>query len=287
MVEIPVAGAAWRTVSGWSATRTVGVAILLVMAAIAVLAPVISLAAPDALLRPMQPPGAGHPLGTDQTGYDLLTQLFFGARTALIVGAAAAGIGLALSTAVALAAGYRGGVVDLVLMRTADLFLVLPRLPLLLLLITLTGPGLFTITIVIAVLSWPWGARIVRAQVMSLRTRTHIRASELFGGGGVYVARRHLLPELAPILVSEFIANARLAVLIEVGLGFLGLADPSSRDWGTTLHAALVHPGIYFGTTWIWWVLPPAVALTLLIVGFTLVGMSFETRWNPRLASMQ
>lgn len=281
------AGTAWRTVAGWSGARKAGVAILALLVAIAILAPVISPASPNALLRPMQPPGAGHPLGTDQVGYDLLTQLFFGARTALIVGGAAAGLGLALSTVVALVAGYRGGLADLVLMRTADLFLVLPRLPLLLLLITLTGPGLLTITIVIAVLSWPWGARIVRAQVMSLRTRTHVRASELFGGSGVYVARRHLLPELAPILVSEFVANARLAVLIEVGLGFLGLSDPSSRDWGSTLHAALVHPGIYFGSTWIWWVLPPAIALTLLIVGFMLVGMSFETRWNPRLESGQ
>lgn len=261
-----------------------GLALLAGIAVAALLAPLISPSAPDAFAGlPLQPPGRRFLLGTDDVGHDLLTELLYGARTSLLVGALAATIGLALSAGAAVIAGYRGGITDSLVMRLTDLFLVLPRLPLLLLVITVAGPSLPTTILVVAFLSWPWGARILRAQVLSLRSRTHIRAAELFGAGPGYIVRRHLMPELGPILASQLVSNARFAVLIEAGLGFLGLSAPGTKSWGNTLHYSLAHPGIYFGSDWVWWVLPPAMALTLLIFGFTLVGIAIEGRWNPRL----
>ncbi|GAC1572373.1 MAG: ABC transporter permease [Candidatus Dormibacteria bacterium] len=266
-------------------TGRFGLGVLAVIALLGLLAPLISPAAPDAFVGlPLQPPDVHHPLGTDDVGHDLLTALLYGARTSVIVGTLAAILALAVSALVAVTAGYRGGVADALAMRVVDLFLVLPRLPLLLLLVTLAGPSVTTTILVIGLLSWPWGARILRSQVLSLRTRTHIRAAELFGARTAYVARRHLLPELGPVLASQFISNARFAVFLEAGLGFLGLSDPSSTSWGTTLHYALIHPGIYFGSDWVWWVLPPALGLTLLILGCTFTGIALEERWNPRLA---
>ncbi len=125
-------------------------------------------------------------------------------------------------------------------------------------------------------------ARILRSQTLSLRRRGYVEAAQGLGGGFVYVLRRHLVPALAPLLAANFVIVAGVAVLLESGLAFLGLGDPTAPSWGQILHRALDHPGIYFISAWKWWVLAPGIAITVAILGFAFLAVGLEPRFNPR-----
>jgi peptide/nickel transport system permease protein len=127
------------------------------------------------------------------------------------------------------------------------------------------------------------GARIVRAQVRTLRSRAHLRAAVGFGAGTFYIVRRHLVPELAPILIAGFVVAAERAVVLEAGLAFLGLGDPSRKSWGSIMHDALGFSSLFLTDAWRWWLLPPIVALGIFVLGLTFLGMALEERVNPRL----
>jgi len=136
---------------------------------------------------------------------------------------------------------------------------------------------------VIAFAGLPGIARILRSETKSLRTRGFVRASQGFGGGRNYIVRRHLVPGLGPLLVTRFVEWAGIAVFLQAGLAFLGLADPTGVSWGLMLNRAVEHPGLYFTSVWTWWVLPAGLAVTLAVLGFTLLGVGLETTLNPRL----
>jgi peptide/nickel transport system permease protein len=134
----------------------------------------------------------------------------------------------------------------------------------------------------IGLFSWPETARIVRSQTLSLRTRGFISSARAFGAGPFYVMRRHLLPALGPVIAANLVYVAGVAVTIEAGLAFIGLGDPSAVSWGAELNRALGTPQIYFGSLWLWWMLPAGLALTLTILGFTFVGVGLEPIFNRR-----
>jgi peptide/nickel transport system permease protein len=251
---------------------------------LALLAPVVAPYDPhDYSFRPLQPPSPPHPLGTNDAGHDILSELVHGARVSVVAGvsvAILAGGGGALVGAVS---GYLGGWADLVAMRVVDAFLVLPRLPLLLLLAAYLDDTLAHVVIILAFVSWPEPARVVRGQVASLRQRGHIQAAQGFGAGSPHVLVHHLLPELGPILVALLVRLASRAILMEAGLAFLGIGDITAKSWGLMINHALRYPGIYFGSTWVWWLLPPALCVAFFVLGLTLVGASLEHRLNPRL----
>ena len=265
---------------GWA-----GLAIVVAFAVLAVLAPTISPYRTTALSgRPLEAPGAHHLLGTNSVGQDVLSQLLSGARVSLLVAAVAGGGAVLIGALVGMVAGWRGGVVDAVLMRFVDVVLVVPKVPLLILVGSLVGPALGSIALIIALTSWPPGARVIRSQVLSLRRRAHMKAAIGFGAGTLHMLRHHVAPEIGLILAAGLVAAAGRAVMLESGLAFLGLGDPSRASWGSIMRDALDF-GVLFETyAWQWWLLPPLAAVSLFLLGIAFVGVGVEARLNPRLA---
>lgn len=255
------------------------------VAAVALLAPVLASYRPTELAaQPLQPPDGAHLLGTNGVGQDLFSQLVFGARASLLI-ALLAGVGtLLVGAAVGLVAGWVGGRTDAVLMRITDTVLALPRLPLLIVVGAYLGPSLPNIALVIALTFWPPGARVVRSQVLSLRGRTHVQAAIGFGAGTWQALRRHIIPEVGLILAAGLVASAGRAVMLEAGLAFLGLGDPARASWGAVMRDALDFRALFYTEAWMWWFVPPVVALTVLLLGITFLGIAVEERVNPRLS---
>jgi ABC-type dipeptide/oligopeptide/nickel transport system permease subunit len=233
---------------------------------------------------PLEAPSAAHLLGTNGVGQDVASQLLSGARVSLFV-AIVAGLGtLLIGALVGMVAGWAGGAVDAVLMRVVDLVLVVPKVPLLIVIGTYAGPSLGVLALIIALTGWPPTARIVRSQVLSLRGRAHIRAAVGFGASTSQILWRHILPEVGLILAAGFVGAAGRAISFEAGLAFLGLGDPSRASWGAILRDALDFGGLFFTDAWQWWLAPPVIAISLLLLGLTFLGVGLEQRINPRVA---
>lgn len=237
--------------------------------------------------RSLESPGGRHLLGTNLLGHDIASQLILGARASLLVAVLAGAGTVVLGALVGVVAGWFPGWPSLVLMRVTDLVLVIPKLPLLLLVGALTGGSVLGLSVVISLLFWPTAARILRSQVLSLRTRTHVRAATGFGAGPGHQFRRHILPDLALLSVAEFIPAAGRAVGLQAGLAFLGVGDPTEPSWGAMIRDAVNFRALFITSAWKWWLVPPVLALVALIVGITLVGTAAERRLSPRLARHQ
>jgi ABC-type dipeptide/oligopeptide/nickel transport system permease subunit len=233
--------------------------------------------------RPLQPPSAAHLLGTNGVGQDIASQILQGARVSLFVAVLAGGGTLLIGALIGMVAGWAGGAVDALLMRFVDLVMVVPRVPLLIVIATYAGRGLTVLSAIIALTSWPPTARIVRSQVLSLRRRAHIKAAVGFGGTPAQILRRHVLPEVGLILAAGLVGAAGRAITFEAGLAFLGLGDPARASWGYVLRDAIDFGGIFFTDAWKWWLVPPILAVSLLLLGVTFVGVGLEQRINPRL----
>jgi peptide/nickel transport system permease protein len=199
-----------------------------------------------------------------------------------VVALPAAAAAMAIGLAVGGLAGLVGGWVDVVVTRILDLFLALPVLPLLILIAALVGPSQIAVIVLIAAGAWPSIARVLRSQALTLAQRGHVRAARGFGAGPLYVLRRHLAPALGPMLVANFVYWAGTAIILQSGLAFLGLSDPTQVSWGGILNEALTHEGVYFTSEWIWWVLPAGLAIMVVSTGLAFLGLSFEPRFNPR-----
>jgi ABC-type dipeptide/oligopeptide/nickel transport system permease subunit len=261
----------------------IGAIILLFYLFVALFAPQLAPYDPTSLdAKPLLKPSAEHLLGTNDIGQDILSELIYGTRASLLVASVTSLLVLGLATAVGTLSGYMGGLVDTIFMRVVDIMLAIPRLPLMILLAAYVGSGLPQIILIIALFSWPISARLIRSEVLSLRHRPHIQASRTFGGGTLYVLFRHLIPALTPILVTNLATQASRAVMMEAGLAFLGLGDPTIKSWGLIIRFALSFSSIYFGPHWIWWILPAGFNITLLMLGFTFLGQGLEVWVNPR-----
>jgi ABC-type dipeptide/oligopeptide/nickel transport system permease subunit len=261
-----------------------GTAILGIFVLVAVAAPLLAPYDPHAFSgQPLERPSRTHPLGTNDAGQDILSELIYGARISLAIGLGAALGTVALSLLVGGVAGYTGGTLDAFLMRLVDVMLTLPRLPLLILLAAFLGSGPVQTMAIISLLFWPVTARVIRAEVQSLRRRGHVRMARNFGGSAAYVLRRHILPAIAPLIAFGLVAAAGRAVAMEAGLAFLGLGDPTAKSWGLMMRFALNLPGLLLTDRWLWWLLPPGVCITLLILALTYVGMGLEGRLHPGL----
>jgi ABC-type dipeptide/oligopeptide/nickel transport system permease subunit len=275
--------ALWGAGSGFALA---GAGLVVALSVVAVLAPVLAPYDPHALSgAPLQPPSAAHPVGTNNIGQDLLSQLVWGTRASMAVALGSAALALVIGVLVGIGAGLRGGLVDTVAMRVVDAFLAVPVLPLLIVVAAAFGPSRVTIIVVIGVMLWPAHARVVRSQALTLRQRGFVQAARGLGGGLGYVLRRHLVPALGSLVAAGFVNVAAIAALLEAGLAFLGLADPTGTSWGLVLNRALQHQGVYFSAAWLWWVLPAGGAITVAVLGFTFLGVGLEPAFNPRAAA--
>ena len=265
-----------------------GLAIVGVLAVVALFAPLLSPYDPRALAGDsLERPSGRHLLGTNDVGHDIFSEIIWGTRGSLTVALGAALLAITVGIVVGVGVGLRGGLADTVAMRVVDVFLALPRLPLVVLIAALAGPSRAVLVAVIGAILWPVSARVLRSQTLTLRRRGFVEAANGFGGGVTYIVRRHLMPALAPVIAANFVNVAAIAVVMEAGLAFLGLGDPSAVSWGAILNRALRHPGLYFTSLWTWWVLPAGLAISAAMMGFTLLGVGLEPRFNPRWARAQ
>lgn len=261
----------------------VGGAMVAALVVVAVLAPWLAPYDPHAITGgAFEPPSSDHLLGTNDAGADIFSRLVWGSRTTVVVVVAATSLILAIGLAFGLVAGLRGGAVDLTVMRVVDVFLALPVLPLLIFIAALAGPSLTLSILMIGLFGWAQTARVVRSQTLTLRSRGFVDCARGFGAGPLYVMRRHLVPALGPVIVANLVFVAGVVVAIEAGLSFIGLGDPGAVSWGAEINRAVQNPQIAIGSLWLWWLLPAGLALTLAILGFTIIGVGLEPWFNRR-----
>ncbi|MBR3880198.1 MAG: ABC transporter permease [Mailhella sp.] len=258
-----------------------GLSIVLVMSALALLAPWIAPYDPAALDLDhiLMPPSAEHLLGTDALGRDVFSRLLYGARVSLWVGFVAVGISTAIGIVLGLASGYFGGWTDELIMRGVDVMLCFPSFFLILAVIAFLEPSLTNIMVVIGFTSWMGVARLVRAETLSLRERDFIAASKLAGASAPRLLFVHILPNaLAPVLVSATLGVAG-AILVESSLSFLGLGvQPPDASWGNML---MEGKSVLEIAPWL--SLWPGLAILITVLGYNLLGESLRDMLDPRL----
>jgi peptide/nickel transport system permease protein len=199
----------------------------------------------------------------------------------VIVGFAAALISAVLGSIVGLAGGYFGGWTDRILDATENWFLVIPTLPLMIVLARVLNPSLTVLIAVIGLTSWAGTGRIVRAQVLTLRERAFVERARALGAGDTYIIRTHILPNTLPLIFANTVLIVAVAILSEAALAFLGLGDPTQISWGTMLENAF-SSGAPSAGAW-WYVVPPGLCITILVLAVSMLGFLFEEYINPRL----
>jgi peptide/nickel transport system permease protein len=267
----------WRR----SPLTVAGLFLIAFLALIAVLAPVIAPADPikQVLSTRLKPPSAAHWLGTDQLGRDVLSRMMYGARISLIIGIVVVGLAATSGTLVGLIAGYAGGWLDEGLMRVTDVFFAFPALILAMAISGALGPSLTNAMIAIAAVSWPVYARLVRAQVLTLREREYVEAARALGASSERIVRQHILPNsLAPLLVQASFDMGG-AILSAAGLSFIGFgAQPPTAEWGV-----MISEGRNYIATQPWLSLFPGIAILLTVAAFNLIGDGLRDILDPRL----
>lgn len=264
----------------------VGLALLAAFALLALLASLLAeratLSAVNTIENPVwASPADFAPLGTDQLGRPVWTQFVFGARVSLLVGLAATLIAIVIGLVVGLAAGFFGRWVDAALARLSEWFLVIPFIPLAIVLAAILGPSIRNIILVIGITSWPITARLVRAQVLSLKQRLYVERSRSLGGSSLHVLGRHVLPNVMPLVIAQTTLTVPIAILSETTLAFLGLGDPAQPSWGKMLEQAFEAGALAQGA-W-WYYIPPGVGVVLVVLAFTFIGRALEAVLDPRL----
>jgi peptide/nickel transport system permease protein len=269
-----------------SAPGMVGLAILVLFVLMALAAPLLAdeagLRAVNATDNPVSAsPSEFGPLGTDSFGRSIWTQLVWGARISLLVGLAATVIASVIGMIVGVAAGFYGRWPGAVLMRLTEWFLVIPFLPLAIVLAAVLGPSIRNIILVIGITSWPSMARLVRAQVLTLKERLYVDRSRALGASQTHLMTRHILPSVSGIILAQTTLTVPIAILTETTLAFLGFGDPSRPSWGKMLEEAF-EQGALTDEAW-WWYVPPGVCIVLVVLAFTLCGRALEEILDPRL----
>lgn len=283
-----------RFLEGWSVYREnligkIGLALLVIFALMALCSfftPMI-----DPMYHPMTGvdpnishstgPSWHHWLGTDFIGRDILSQLLAGARIAFMVGISAAFMSILFGTVIGMIAGYSGKIVDTLLMRLADMVMVMPTLLVVLILSSLFGQlNIWTIVLLIALFRWPGVSRVIRAQTLSLKERPFIDAAKVAGASHLRIIFRHIMPNVLPLSLLYMTFRVTSAIIIEAALAFLGFGDPSAVSWGMMLQ-------------WVWktgnmfqapyWLLPPGICISLITLSFYMIGRALEEVLDPRL----
>ncbi|GAL26828.1 (GlcNAc)2 ABC transporter permease component 2 [Vibrio variabilis] len=227
---------------------------------------------------------ADHPMGTTRMGRDIWSQVVYGARVSLMVGFGAGITVCFLATVIGISAGYFGGRVDEVLTSAMNIMLVIPPFPLLFVVAAFIGEaGPLTIALVIGCMSWAWGARVIRAQTLSLREKEFVKAAEVLGESRLRIIFIELLPNLISIVGASFIGSVMYAILMEATISFLGMGDPNTISWGIMLYNVQTSSAMLIGA---WWeVIAPCLALTFLVTGLALLNFAVDEIANPQLRS--
>ncbi len=260
-----------------------GIIILGIFIAVTIFGPWMTPYSPTASNFPtMLHPSARHWLGTTQAGQDVLSELIYGTRASVLVAFAVGLIATFLSMLVGITAGYLSGTVDDILSFLTNVFLVVPGLPLLIVLASYApGRGLLLIVVIIGLTSWPWGARVLRSQVVTLRTRDFVVAAKLAGDSVGRVISREVVPNMLSLVMANFLGASTAGLLAAVSLEFLGFGNPNQVSWGSMLYWAQ-NSSALLGGQWAW-ILAPGLCIALFGMSLVLINFGFDSVSNPRL----
>jgi peptide/nickel transport system permease protein len=226
------------------------------------------------------PPSSQYPLGTDQSGFDMLGRIMYGGQISLEVGFAAAGIATILGVLVGAVSGFFGGIVDAFLMRIVDVLLSVPLLYLLIVLAVIYHPSVEILILVIGFTAWLVPSRLVRGETLSLRVREFVQAVRVMGGGGTRIVLRHIIPNTIGTIIVNATFQIADAILLLAALGFIGLGVPSPKtDWGS-----MISVGVNYADSGDWWeIYPTGLAIVLVVVAFNFVGDALRDAFEVRL----
>jgi peptide/nickel transport system permease protein len=269
-----------------SLKQTIGAAIILVYVVVALAAPYMMPYDPwavnkiDGKVAKLEPPSPRFWLGTTNLGRDVFSQLVIGTRATLIVGFVAAFCVTLIGTNLGMLSGYYGGWFDELLMRLTDIAYVIPFVPFVMILVSLLQPSLWNIILSIVLLFWRQPARIIRAEVLSLKTRPFIKAAKVSGASDLRIVFTQILPNILPLSLLYMAISVGWAITTESSVSFLGLGDPYVVSWGQMLNLAFLSGAVRYA--W-WWIIPPGVSIMLIVVATFMVRESSEEYANPRL----
>lgn len=228
-----------------------------------------------------EPPSLAHPLGLDDGGVDMVALLVQGGQNSLLVGFTAAVISMVVGGGIGIVAGYFGGWVDSMLMRITDYFMVIPLLPLAIIVSAVWGAGLMNMILVIGLLIWTTTARLIRAEVRSVKERAYVQRARSIGASRSRIVFRHIVPQITPLLVANTTLAIASAIFLEAALAFLGLGDPNAITWGKIIELGFVRAAVSAGA---WWaILPAGLCIALVVTACSLIGQAVEDALNPRL----
>ncbi|GII98420.1 peptide/nickel transport system permease protein [Sediminihabitans luteus] len=266
-----------------SGKATAGLVILVLFAVFAIIGPWVAPYDPNEVtVDLLLPPSGAHWLGTDHLGRDVLSQLLVGTRSVLLVGVLAGVFATLLAILVGVSAGFLGGVGDEILSALSNVFLVIPALPLIIIVASQApDAGNLLVAIVLAATGWAWGARVLRAQTLSLRKRDFIEAARANGESTARIVWFETLPNLTAIIASSFVSTVTFAVLSQTTLAFIGVTSSSDWSWGTVLYWAQANQALSRGA-W-WWFIPAGLLIATLGMALTLVNFGIDEFVNPRL----
>ncbi len=260
----------------------IGLALLAIPLTMALFADIISPYSPwERTGMPFESPSIKHPLGTNDIGQDLLSELIYGSRISMLVGFTAAIVTVLIGVIIGLIAGYFGGIIDEILMTITDIILLMPGLPLMILLAAFLGQGYQNIILVISIIAWPGVARIIRAQVLSIKASQYIESAIAIGASSTRIIFKHILPQVLPLALANIVLRIGGAMIAEASISFLGLGDPTQKSWGMMLYWAQRTGALSYGA-W-WWIIPPGAMIVISVLGFTQLGYAIEEWLNPKL----
>ncbi len=260
-----------------------GLVIVLTFVMMGVLAPFVSpyspyATNPNAFLLSPRP---SHPFGTNVLGQDLLTLDLYGAQISLIVGLSSAAIAVGLGLVAGLFSGYFGGVVDEIIMRIVDFFIVIPALVFMIIIAALLGPSTVNVILVIGMLSWAPTARIIRSMVLSIREWPFVESARANNAGSLYIMFRHIFPNVSSVLYGNAMLAVASAIFTQAALVFLGVGNVTAISWGGIIREAYATGALTNGD--LSYVLPPGFFIFILIFGFIMIGYAIEEILNPKL----
>lgn len=221
-----------------------------------------------------QPPSLSHPLGTTADGYDVLSRVIVGAQPTAIAGIVGGTLIIGIGLSVSLTAGYVGGAVDETLMRITDLFFAIPFIPFALVVVAFFGAGFWISIFIIGLLLWRSNARVIRAQILQIKERPYITASEASGASRTRIVLKHILPNVAPMAILFFALGTGAAIIAQASLAFVGVTDLQTPSWGIMIRNAY-YSG-FMREVWTW-ALAPGFMIAFTVLSCYLIGRSFET----------
>ena len=229
----------------------------------------------------LKPPTSKYVLGTDELGRDMLSVILYGGRVSLMIGMLSTLMTALIGTMIGVSAGYFGGRTEELLMRFTDVFLVIPGLPLMIVLASILGATFWNMIFVIGILGWTGTARVLRAQILSLKEKPFIESARAIGASDARIIGRHILPNVLPLIVAQMVLRIGSSILSASSLSFLGLGDPTHLSWGMTLHYAFSVGALF--SNFYWYLVPPGFCITLVVLAFTFVGYALDQIVNPRI----